>query len=106
MEPLAGKTINWMFDDGPMAGVKIQHAFDADGGVTWRILDGPHQGVSVREQRYGAAKVNENTWVLSYLAKSGHTLTVVLSLDDGRAVAFGSNETSWAQQQGRFEIVH
>jgi hypothetical protein len=106
MDSLTGKMIRWTFDDGPMAGVKIEHTFDAEGGVTWHILDGPHEGATLREKSYAAFRVNEKTWVVSYLAASGHTLTVVLNLEDGRAYAFGSNETSWVPMHGRFEIVH
>lgn len=105
MDSLTGKTIAWVFDDGPMAGVKIHHDFNADGSVTWRFVDGPHKGASVREKRYTAFNVNEKTWVVSYLAASGHTLTAVLSLDDGRMFAFGSNQTEWEGMHGRFEFV-
>ncbi len=105
MDSLTGKTIRWIFDDGPMAHMNIEHTFDAEGGVTWRILDGPHKGASQREKSYGAVKVNDKTWAISYLAVSGHTLTVVLNLDDGRVAAFGSNDKSWELIQGRFEFV-
>ncbi len=105
MDSLTGKTIAWVFEDGPMAKVNIQHVFHADGSVTWRIVDGPHKGASVREKRYAAYKVNAKTWVISYLAASGHTLTVVLNLEDGRMVGFGSNQTAWEAVHGRFEFV-
>jgi len=105
MDSLTGRTIEWTCDDGPMAGVKIEHTFDADGSVTWRIADGPDKGASRKEKSYGAVKVNDKTWVLSYLAASGHTLTVVLNLDDRRAIAFGSNETSWELMHAGFEFV-
>lgn len=106
MELLTGKTIRWTLDDGPMPGVTFSHEFDAEGGVTWHIVDGPQKGASRREQSYGAFKVNEKTLVVSYLAASGHTLTVALSLDDGRAFAFASNDTSWVPMHGRFTIDH
>ena len=105
MDSLTGRTIEWTCDDGPMAGVKIEHTFDADGSVTWRIADGPDKGASRKEKSYGAVKVNDKTWVLSYLAASGHTLTVVLNLEDRRVIAFGSNDISWELMHGRFEIV-
>jgi MoaF N-terminal domain len=104
MDSLAGKTIVWTFDDGPMAGVRIAHDFHHDGGVTWRMVDGEHRGASRREESYAAIEVNEKTWVISYLAASGHTLTVVLNLDDGRMIGFGSNEKSRSVAHGRFEL--
>ena len=105
MESLTGKTIRWVFDEGPMAGVHIEHVFDADGSVTWRMADGPDQGASRREISYGAAKLNAETWIVSYLAASGHTLTVALSMTDGHAIGFASDNTSWSQARGRFEIL-
>jgi hypothetical protein len=50
-------------------------------------------------------KVNEKTWALSYLAASGHTLTVVLNLDDNRMVGFGSDEKAWVPMRGRFQFI-
>jgi hypothetical protein len=88
-----------------MAGTTFEHDFNADGSVTWRIVDGQHKGASAREKSYSAVKVGAQTWAISYLAASGHTLTVVLSAEDRRAVAFASNNTSWDSMHGRFEIV-
>jgi hypothetical protein len=88
-----------------MPNTTFEHSFHEDGSVTWRIVDGPHKGASAREKSYAAVKVNENTWAISYLAASGHTLTVVLSLDNRRAFAFASNEKSWESLTGTFEIL-
>ena len=102
---LAGKTIRWTFADGPMPGMLIEHTFDADGGVTWRFVDGPHKGASGREKSYAAAQVNDKTIALSYLAASGHTLTVILSLPDGKMFCFGSSQNDWQPLRGTFEFV-
>ncbi|HXT16520.1 MAG TPA: hypothetical protein VN706_12860 [Gemmatimonadaceae bacterium] len=100
-----GRTITWTFDDGPMAGVPIEHDLNADGSITWRIVGGPHNGVSVREQRYGAEKINDTVWVLSYRAASGHTLTAVLNFADGRVMGYGSDSASWESSHGWFSVV-
>jgi hypothetical protein len=50
-------------------------------------------------------KVNEGTWAISYLSASGHTLTVVLNLDDHRAIGFGSDDKSWYPLTGSFELL-
>jgi hypothetical protein len=105
MDSLIGKTIKWTFDDGPMAGTAFEHGFDADGGVTWTLASGPNKGASAREKSYGAMKVNDKTIAISYLASSGHTLTVVLSLDDQRMYGFASSDKEWFAMNGTFEIV-
>ena len=106
MTSLAGKTIRWTFVDGPAAGITFEHVFGEDGAVTWRIVTGAHTGASNREKSYAALRINDKTWAVSYLAASGHTLTVVLNLEDHRAIAFASDNTSWHMQNGTFEIVN
>jgi hypothetical protein len=104
MNALTGKSLTWTFVNGPMAGTTFGHTFHDDGSVTWRILDGQYKGASAREKACGAVKINDKTLAVSYLAASGHTLTVVLSLDDGSAVAFASNEKSWELLNGTFAM--
>jgi hypothetical protein len=106
MNSLIGKTIRWTFVDGPVAGWTFEHSFNEDGSVTWRIVDGQHKGATRREKSYAAVKVNETTWVISYLGASGNTLTVVLNFDDHRVVGFGSNDTSWYPLNGSFEPLN
>jgi len=105
MDSLSGRTVRWRFDDGPAAGITFDHSFSPDGTVTWRIVDGEGQGASARESPYAATKVNDKTWAISYRGASGHTLTVVLNLDDHRAFAFASNETSWFDMRGQFAFL-
>jgi hypothetical protein len=106
MDSLTGRTIKWIFDDGPMAGATIEHSFNSDGTVTWTVLDGEMKGATRREKSYAAVEVSERTWAISYLAASGHTLTVVLNLDDGRMYGFGSSDKDWSALRGRFELLH
>ena len=106
MTTLSGKTIRWKFVDGPTAGMTFEHTFDPDGSITWRALDGAYKGASRREKAYGAVKVNDQTWVVSYLAESGHTLTVVLDLANHQATGFASNDKTWEQLSGTFEVMN
>jgi len=104
MDSLTGRTIRWTFDDCPMAGVAIEHAFFPDGSVSWTIMSGEHKDASRREKAYVAVKVSDRVWAISYLAASGHTLTAVLNLDDGRVYGFGSDEKTLTAMDGRFEM--
>lgn len=103
MDSLVGKTIRWTFDDGPVRGIPFEHIFDAE-GVTWRYAGGEHEGASRREQPYSAVKVNDKTWAVSYRAASGHTLTAILNLDDGRMIAYASDGASWFVSHGTFDL--
>ena len=55
--------------------------------------------------RYGERRIADRIHVASYRSSSGFTLTVVLSFTDQTVVGFASNETSWFQQTGTFEVV-
>jgi hypothetical protein len=50
-------------------------------------------------------QVTEDVHAVSYLAASGHTLTVVLNLATGRMWGFASNNTDWYPLTGTFEVV-
>ncbi len=106
MNSFNGKKIRWTFADGPMPDTTFEHSFHEDGSVTWRIIDGEHKGATATEKSYAGVKINDRTWAISYLAASGHTLTVVLNLDDGKAIAFASNDKSWYALRGTFEMVN
>src|SRR5262245_29844904 len=79
MDSLRGKTVRWTFTDGPTAGIAFEHTLHDDGSITWRALDGPWKGASRREKECAAVQVAEHVHAVSYLAASGHTLTVVLN---------------------------
>ena len=105
MDSLRGKTLRWTFTDGPVAGTLFEHTFHDDGSVVWRIPDGPGKGASAQKKQYAAVQVSEDVHAVSYLGKSGHTLTVVLNLATGRLCGFASNNTDWYPLTGTFEVV-
>ena len=101
-DPLRGKTIRWTFDDGPTKGKGFEHTFADDGSVTYK-MEGFDK--STREPHYEAAQINDNVVTVSYLAKSGWTLTVVLDYPSHTATAFASNDKQVVVQHGHFETV-
>jgi hypothetical protein len=103
-DPITGSTIRWTFDDGPTAGKTFEHVFEADGGVSYRVVDGTKSAKSTREEKYEVAPVSENVCAVSYLASSGYTLTTVLDFSSQRCVAFASNEEGVTVQHGSFSV--
>lgn len=106
MTTLSGKTIRWMFVDGPTAGITFEHTLNPDGSIVWRAADGAFKGASRREKLHGAVRINDQTWAVSYLAESGHTLTVVLNFANHQATGFASDDKTWHQLSGTFEVVN
>ena len=105
MDSLRGKTVRWTFTDGPGAGTLFEHTFHDDDSVVWRVLEGQGKGASAKEKRYSSVRVSEDVITVSYLAASGHTLTVVLNLATGRMYGFASNDKDWYALTGTFEVV-
>jgi hypothetical protein len=105
MESLRGQTVRWTFTDGPVTGTLFEHTFQDDGSLVWRVPEGQGKGASAQEKRYASVPVSEEVTAVSYLAASGHTLTVVLNLATGRMFGFASNNTEWFPLTGTFEVV-
>jgi hypothetical protein len=106
MTSLSGRTIRWTFLAGPTAGITFEHTLNPDGSIVWRAVDGAFKGAGRREKLYGAVRINDQTWAVSYLAESGHTLTVVLNFANHQATGFASNDKTWHQLSGTFEMVN
>ena len=106
MNRLAGKTIRWIFSDGPVANESYEHAFDGEGGLSYRKVDGDDEGGGTKVDKYESEEVGDDVVVFSYLAPdSGYTLTSVLDYASNTVVAFASNEKMLAVQHGTFEEV-
>ena len=95
MDSIRGATIRWMFVEPPVAGMKFEHTFHEDGTLVWRVLEGPGKGASKEEQRYATMKIADGVHAVSYLAASGHTLSVVVNFNTRRVVGFGSDNKEW-----------
>jgi hypothetical protein len=101
--PVAGKTLRFTFEDGPMAMKTFEHVFEPSGAVRFREVDAKGEGTV--EKKYEAAAIGTDVHAISYLGSSGYTLTVVLDLRTKKLVAFASNEKMHAMQHGTFEEV-
>ena len=104
---IRGKTIRFTWTEGPTKGTTHEHVFHEDGTVEWRDPDASKTQRSEPPDRpvYAGAKVAEAAWIVSYLAASGYTLTVVLNFLDHRLVGFASSSKDWFPLRGTFEVV-
>lgn len=105
IDTLAGRTVRWTFVDGPTAGTTYEHRFGADGSIGFRGADKSGKGKFTMTKQGAVVKVDDDTFVVSYLAESGFTLTVVLNTRRMEMVGFASNSESWFQQKGTFELI-
>ena len=112
---ISGKTIRFIWTDGPTKGKIHEHVFHQDGTVEWhdaatsgsaKPATPPQKGPSAGEKpEYAAIKVADDIYAVSYLAPSGYTLTVVLNFHNRKIVGFASGAKDWHPVRGTFEVV-
>ena len=109
---IRGKTIRFRWTEGPTKGTTHEHVFHEDGTVEWHDADKPaaasgaaQQGKTMENPDYAAVKVADQAYVVSYLAPSGYTLTVVLNFRDRQLVGFASSAKEWYPVRGTFDVV-
>lgn len=105
---IRGKTIRFRWTEGPTKGATHEHRFHEDGTVEWRDADQPESADAAKpgseKPAYAAVKVAEQAYIVSYLAGSGYTLTVVLNFRDQQLIGFASSAKEWYPVRGTFEL--
>ena len=109
-----GRTIRFAWTEGPTKGTTHEHVFHQDGTVEWRDASPQKDRATNKQQKsasaeekpkYDAIRVANGIHIVSYLAASGYTLTVVLNFHDHRLTGFASSSKEWYPVQGTFEVV-
>jgi len=106
-DPIQGKTLRFSFTEGPTKGKTFEHQFHDDGTVSFRSVNGSSSTKSKGEKsespNYAAFKVADGIHAVSYLSKSGYTLSVVLNFHNHKLVGFASNDKQWFPVKGSFD---
>jgi hypothetical protein len=103
-----GKIIRFTWRDGPTKGAIHEHAFHPDGTVMWKDAQGDGKskpGAPADRPRYWEEGIATGIRLVSYLAASGYTLTVVLNEESGLIAGIASNEKNWVPVHGSYEVV-
>lgn len=102
---IQGKTIRFIWTEGPTKGKTYEHVFHQDGTVEWHD-PGAAKGQSTKERpKYAALPVADEVYLVSYLAESGYTLTTALNFRNKKLIGFASGAKEWFPVQGTFEVV-
>jgi hypothetical protein len=111
---IRGKTIRFVWTEGPTKGMTHDHVFHQDGTVTWgdagTVKTGQPAGnqpaADAKERpQYGAIEVADDIYLVSYLAPSGYTLTVALHFGHQGIVGFASSAKEWYPVRGTFQVL-
>lgn len=110
-DAIRGKTMRWIWTEGPTRGESYEHRFSEDGTVTWRnakVEDAGRAGATAttgERAAYAANRLTDEMCLVSYLAPSGFTLTVAVDFRDRRLVGFASSSDQWFPVRGTFEVA-
>ena len=107
---ITGKTVRFAWKDGPTKGKAYDHVFHRDGTVEWHDADKQESrkggnGTDAERVKFADEKISDGVRLISYLSKSGFTLTVVLNYESGRITGIASNEKTWMPVHGSFKVV-
>jgi hypothetical protein len=111
---IRGKTIQFRWTEGPTKGMTHEHVFHPDGTVEWRDPDRPQSAAGEKQAgevkpserpAYAAVPVADGAFLVSYLAASGYTLTVVLNFRDQQLIGVASSAKEWFPVRGTFEVM-
>ena len=105
---VGGTTMRFTWTSGPTQGQAHDHRFGEDGNVEWRsaATQGAQPAVGESERApYAALDVSDDVCLVSYLAKSGYTLTVALNFADSMLYGVASNDKTWVTVGGAFEVL-
>lgn len=114
---IRGKTLRFIWAEGPTQGRTHDHVFHSDGTVTWSDAAGskpaqPADSAAAKPKekpkekpQYGATRITDEIYIVSYLAGSGYTLTVVVNFEDQQLVGFASSAKEWYPVRGTFQVV-
>jgi hypothetical protein len=114
LEAIRGKIVRFSFHEGPTKGASYDHTFHDDGTVSWhdaaaaKRSETKQAGSSDKPKepptQYGSFQVTDDVYVVSYLSKSGYTLTLALNFETDELFGFASNDQHWYPVRGIFEI--
>jgi hypothetical protein len=104
---VGGRKLRFFWTDGATRGARHDHTFNADGTVEWRSADAgaAAAGNDPERPRYLDESVGADVRLVSYLSKSGYTLTVALNASDGSMTGVASNDKLWMPVRGTFEVL-
>ena len=105
-DPLRGRSFDFVFTDGQMAGKTFTHTFASDGTVSFSSGPNHESGAHERPKpgvKYTFSPIRDRIYAVSYRSDGGYTLTAIMDFETKKLVAFVSNETMNEVQQGIFD---
>lgn len=100
---IPGHTFEWHWEQGAFKGAAYQVTFLKDGQLHWQGIAGGVIGKQDREKQYQSAVIANDILMISWLEKSGYTVTIILNFSNGTCQGIVSNNSEWYPLSGKFK---
>lgn len=101
-EQVRGRSLSFVWTDGPAKDSTHIHVFHDDGTVQWHSVE---SNETSERPAYMAVRMDEDLCLVSYLSQSGYTLTVVLDFIEESLTGVASNDKRWYPVRGHFQVL-
>ncbi len=103
---VAGHTFEWLWQQGAFKDAGFRVSFLPDGRLQWQGIQGAVTGKQATEKQYQSIAIAGDLQMISWLEKSGYTVTIVLNYSDGTCHGIVSNNNEWYPLSGSFRQIN
>ncbi len=102
----AGHTFEWHWEQGAFKGAAYRVSFQHDGQLQWQGIEGGVSGKHDTEKQFQSTAISTDVQMISWLEKSGYTVTIILNFSDDTCQGTVSNSSEWYPLSGKFKQIN
>lgn len=102
----AGHTFEWHWEQGAFKGAAFRVSFLHDGQLQWQGIEGGVSGKHDTEKQFHSTSISKDVQMISWLEKSGYTVTIILNFSDDTCQGVVSSNSEWYPLSGKFKQLH
>lgn len=97
---VAGHTFEWHWEQGAFKGAAFRVSFLHDGRLHWLGIQGGVRGKQNTGKQYQSIALSNNLQMISWLEKSGCTVTIIPNSSEGTCQEIVSSTSEWYPLSG------
>lgn len=105
INPINGKTLRWIWQEGMYGGNSYEAHFQQDGHVSWKITAGPDAGNTATANVYNVQQVANDVFVVSWLQTDGYTVSITINMTTKKIYGAVSARDEWYPVSGTLEGI-
>ena len=100
-----GTIQRWTIDAGAMSGAILDHAFNTDWSLTWRVVAGAKQGRAGRARQFNVEPVRSQLFLVSFPIFDSELITATIDFASKRVVGFLTDQDTCTRIAGAIRIL-